>query len=303
MTPRQVRSPKSELDEFADASTSRLASAITDLARGVLSQGSTGYERAMRKLRAAIGETMALADLLGRRRVLLEMDAAGGDASFSSVLTPVPRVPFREAIEELLSREPRLAESAAEVADLYRERVSFAVARSADESVTQRVQDALAAMTKRGTTGATQTAVIEEIGEWTRGYAQTVYRTNLTTAYTAGRFRQAQEPVVARAMPAMERFSVRDAAVRRGRPEDGGENHLAAHGLVAGTRDPIWRTHAPPSGYACRCTVRLVSATELKRRGLMGANGRVERFEPRGLAAFRPHPHFGQRSPDALVYG
>ena len=96
--------------------------------------------------------------------------------------------------------------------------------------------------------------VIQQLGDFTRSYANTVYRTNLNTAYTAGRFQQAQEPGVRTVLPAMERWEIMDSAVRRGRPIDGPkggtkENHAAAHGLVAATTDPIWNRVASPSGY------------------------------------------------------
>jgi hypothetical protein len=279
-----VTTTETELDDLLDASTEDIRAALWALARAAVARRPR--DRALKGVQAAVGETLVIANLLGRRRVLLDMDA-----QFAAVMD-VPRVEFADAIASILSREPRLAESAEAVADMYAGRYSFAVARSIDEQLTARIQVAIASLIDRGEPAPKAAAVLAEIGEWTQSYADTVYRTNLSTAYTAGRFAQALEPDVVRALPALERYSVRDSAVRRGRREDGGENHLAAHGLVAAAADPIWKTHAPPSGYRCRCGVRMVSATELRRRGLLDPQGRVKRHEPPGLAAFRAHPNF-----------
>ncbi|MEJ2435867.1 MAG: phage minor head protein, partial [Pseudolabrys sp.] len=264
-----------------------------------------GRMNAMERVARTIGQTMTLADLFGRRRVWLEIDAApvGGQPEFVhfEASPVVPHVPFSEAYDDLLRREPRLAENAAEVANLYETKHAFALARSADKELTSAVERFIAKTVQSGKPAPAAAQIIADMGDWTRAYAGTVYRTNLNTAYTAGRFQQAQEPGVREILPAFERYSIHDSAVRQGRPRDGGENHLAASGLVADTRDAVWRRAAPPSGYGCRCGVRLVPRVELRRRGLLEGD-RVLRYEPPGFAAFAPHPNFGRNRPDFDVY-
>ena len=60
-------------------------------------------------------------------------------------------------------------------------------------------------------------------------------------------------------MPYLRYVSVRDG---RTRPE-----HAAWHGTVLPVRHPFWRTHHPPNGWHCRCTVVQLSENDLGRRG------------------------------------
>ncbi len=303
--PRPLRSSESELKEFSRRSTDQFAEAFIGMVRGIVGDTHKEYQAAFRKMTEVVGETMTIADLYGRRRVWLEADAAVARAQPEELFAATPLLPsvtFEDAFDSIVSREPRLAMDADLVAQIYQERYGFALARSADAALTGRVQDFVASFVESGRGTPSIPDVIAGVGDFTRAYAQTVYRTNLTTAYTAGRFKQAQEPGVREVLPAMERWSIRDSGLRSGRPEDNGENHAAADGLVADTRDPIWRTHAPPSGYNCRCGVRMVPRPELRRRNLLEGS-RVLRFTPSGFQNFRAHERFGNRSPDALVYG
>ena len=304
--PRALRSPESELNEFAARSTTSFQRHFTGLVSGLVRDDRRRYERSFAGVAQVIGETMTMSDLFGRRRLFLEFDAAVAnlppeDRQFAA--SPiVPRVPFEAAFESIVSREPRLAQSAEAVARIYQERHGFALAKSADEALTGRIQEFVSSFVDVGKPIPSAATIIAGVGDFARSYADTVYRTNLTTAYTAGRFRQAQEEGVRQILPAMERYAVRDSALRSGRPRDNGENHKAAHGLVADTRDPIWATHAPPSGYRCRRGVRMVSRPELKRRNPLEGT-RVIRFTPPGFASFRAHPNFGARNPASLIYG
>jgi SPP1 gp7 family putative phage head morphogenesis protein len=87
---------------------------------------------------------------------------------------------------------------------------------------------------------------------------QTLYRTNLQTAYMAGRQRQF-DAEAARA-PYVQYLAVMDS---RTRPE-----HAALHGKVFRLDDPAWDIVAPPNGFNCRCRMRNFSERELRNRGL-----------------------------------
>jgi len=301
-------SVKPALDEFQDLShqgVGEFSAAILRFASAVVRGDSVAEGRALRGLTRLSGETMALADLLGRRRLFLEVDASGSsdflavDTSPSTTITrvpvAVPAVPFQEALEDLVTREPRLATSAEAVAELYRTRHAFAMARSAEIEVTKRVKEAFDRLVKRGKSATTIENMIEELGPFSRSYAQTVYRTNLNTAFTAGRFRQVlEDPAVEFAVPAFEFQAVLDSDVR--------ETHAAAHGLVAGVGDSIWGRFAPPLDYQCRCSVRMVDRFELRRRNLLDEKNRVRRLLPSGFSRARPGVNFGVR-PDRRIYG
>lgn len=87
---------------------------------------------------------------------------------------------------------------------------------------------------------------------------QTIYRTNLQTAYMAGRHRQALEQ--AGRAPFAQYLAVRDS---RTRPA-----HAAMHGKVFRIDSPEWSVISPPNGYNCRCRARYMSQEELDERGL-----------------------------------
>jgi len=290
-----------ELDRFLARKASLFAQALLNVV--VMSKKGPYPEReALEDLARLIGHTMILADLHGRKRALMEVDAAKRrGASFTGLpdTTPiVPGVEFDEAVDRLLDVEPRLAASAQEVSRLYNAERVFAMARSASLKVTERVQHETAKLISEGKSwGEVENAILDigrsaamgDVRDWTRAYAATVYQTNANTAYSTGRFQQAMDPDVQEVMPAVELMGIRDAQTR--------PNHAAAHGLVAAARDPIWRRFSAPLGFNCRCGVRLVSKYELARRGLI-QGGSVTPYYPPNFAAAYPDPGFGTRTID-----
>jgi len=92
---------------------------------------------------------------------------------------------------------------------------------------------------------------------------QTIYRTNLQTAYMAGRHTQALSQIDR--APWAQYLAVRDS---RTRPA-----HAALHGKVFRLDSPEWAVIAPTNGYNCRCRARYLSDRELARRNLAPAEG------------------------------
>lgn len=291
------------LDELLDLTAAPVTAALRDIARAELARDPVARDAAVTRLARLLRQTLILSDLLGRSFTLAEADAAvAAPSPFADELAPlVPAVEFEQAIRDILTREPRLARSAEEVARSYSEERSFALARSAELTLTKRVQEVVAETARTGGGSAAAETVIAGLGGWTRAYGETVYRTNLATAYTAGRWREAASPGVSRVMSAFEVSTAGDADVRDGRNDP--ENHAAADGLIAGTTDPVWDRASPPYGYRCRCSLRLVSRYELEELGLLRPDGSVIARFPPSFGAFRPHPNFGRRRPDVAVYG
>ncbi len=272
MATRTLR-PVDELLRLSDNSTEPVERAIFRLADAKLSLDPERIRRATVSLADLLRQTGALADLLGRKRAFLELDAAEGKAPpikrgnpalgerlFSYARTPtVPNVPFTEAFNDIVTREPRLARSADLVSEVYSRERGFALARSADIQITEAIQRVVQRGITRGRLpGLSLEEAIRQIGRapllrdmkpFTQAYSQTVFRTNLATAHSAGRFRESQKEAIKTTMPAFEYQAVRDVDVRRGRKEDGGENHLALDGLIAATNSQIWQRYAPPNGY------------------------------------------------------
>lgn len=293
----RLKSAVDELSQLADNSVVSFTKALRRVIRSQLT--GTDRQEALAHLGVVFSESMTLADLLGRRRLMLELRATGeGDSGLPPLLfgqTPiVPKLTFLEAVRDLTSRAPLKGFNWRQVAELYQTTQAFAMARSADVALTESVQRTIERFLRRGIQLRNAEKIIAEMGGFTTSYAEVVYRTNLSTAYSAGRFDQASRPEVAAVIGAFEYVTAGDSDVRRSRPEDNRENHLAAHGFIAATTDAIWDTTAPPSGYSCRCSLRMVPRDELKRRGLVDNSGRITRFVPSGFATYQRHPAFAR---------
>ena len=85
-----------------------------------------------------------------------------------------------------------------------------------------------------------------------------IFDTNMRTAYARGHWESIERN--AAAMPWLRYVATLDD---RTRPQ-----HRAWHGVVLRYDDPFWRTHYPPNGWNCRCTVLQYSDADLRRRGL-----------------------------------
>ena len=296
---------KSSIDELADLQA-RTAISFSDrllqLASALVVDrhpSAIAKERALARLSRLIGETMALSDLMGRRRLILEAEAvrARQPVSTRAVFSETPVVPhveFDEAVADMVSRRPELAKSAEKVAEVY-ERHGFALAQAAELSIVKRIQEFIAKALREGRTVPKAAETIAGIGDFTQAYAETVYRTNVATAYTAGRFQQAADPDIAEVIGAFEFNAVLDADTR--------PNHAAAHGLLASQNDPIWATYSPPLGFQCRCDLRLVDRFELRERNLLDTAGRTLRILPGTFSSAYPDPGFGHGRPDRRIYG
>ncbi len=104
----------------------------------------------------------------------------------------------------------------------------------------------------------------------------TIFRTNIQSAYAAGRYQQQMRNVADR--PYWEYNAVMD---NRTRP-----THAALNGRVFRWDDPIWQTIYPPNGYNCRCWVRALTEAQMKNHPL-GAESSDDRLvtvqQPYGL--------------------
>lgn len=85
-----------------------------------------------------------------------------------------------------------------------------------------------------------------------------IYETNLRTAYQAGRYQQMQQVTETRPYWLYKHNDL---------VETPREQHLAWDGMVLRHDDPFWDTHYPPNGWGCRCSVRTLAESDLKRLG------------------------------------
>ncbi len=101
---------------------------------------------------------------------------------------------------------------------------------------------------------------------------ETIYRTNMQSAYQAGRYQQMQSATVKRLRPYWRYVAVMDNVTR---PE-----HAAMNGKVYPADHEIWGKWYPPNGFNCRCYVETVSARELQRYGWQIEENPVLGIEP-----------------------
>lgn len=89
-----------------------------------------------------------------------------------------------------------------------------------------------------------------------RGWRTSViYNTNLRTAYQAGHYKQMTDEYVAKRRPFWRYTAVMDGRTR--------PLHRSWHNRVLPIDSPWWKTHYPPNGWGCRCTVVSHSKAEL----------------------------------------
>lgn len=282
----------------------RFAAVIQDLLAAEVAKDRTAARRAEAELEDILRTTMGMAEILGARLMLQQaakvmareqMAADRGRLVAFADQPLVPAITFEEALEDLVTRTPVTIRNSAErtaqrISELYSEGRNLAFVRATTDTVTQTARDYLQKAFQSGLSAGDAAkgladavaAVRENTVAWSRAYASTVFRTNVNTAVTAGRFRQAQDPDIRAVIPAFRFDAVGDA--------DSRDNHDAADGIILRTDNPEWRRIAPPLGYNCRCQVTLMSVPELRRMGRIGPDGQV--IESRVPSNAFPDPGF-----------
>lgn len=295
-----MRTAQREVETLWNRGTEVFTRILVAIGRAEVREDSEGVEEQTERLGTLISDTMILSDLHGRRRTLLEADRlpAPDPEDEGKILFRtqpiVPAVGFAEAALDLLLREPRLTRGYKEVQKAYSRSHVFALAKKASAETVEAVRRYLAQTADKDTGERKAGKAIARLGKWSEAYGRMVYRTNMTTSYTAGRFQEALDEDVAQVMGAFQYVSVRDVDTR--------ENHEAAHGLIAPTMHSIWDTYAPPMGYNCRCSLRMISRMELKRKGLLGKSGVVKISKPATFGKAHPDNGFGGGRPDFKFY-
>lgn len=279
-----------ELDRFLDKSAGIFAEALLNIVRAYYGTGQS-IPQARKDLAEKIRDTMILADLNGRKRLWMEYDHVKGHlARFGDLpdSTPIaPTLTFSEAVQDLITREPRLAQSAAEVSRMYSLEHTFAMARAAELNITERAQKAIEAFLGNNTPVEALSKTIQEIGPFSQAYADTVYRTNVSTAYNGGRMAQAQDPELADIIVGFRYEGINDSRTRH--------NHSIGFGTIAATDDPLWSRYKPPNGYNCRCGLEFVSRFEAERLGLW-QDGKLKPRYSAPPSQLTPDPGFKSES-------
>ena len=112
----------------------------------------------------------------------------------------------------------------------------------------------------------------------------TIFRTNIQTAYQAGRFDQMKRTAANR--PYWQYEAVGD---KRTRP-----THWALHGKIFPSDHEFWDTFYPPNGFNCRCTVITLSERQAKGKT-------IEKYNPYGTLIEPIDPRTGGKMPARLL--
>lgn len=102
-------------------------------------------------------------------------------------------------------------------------------------------------------------------------YLDTVVRTNVATAYGAGRWQAMEDPQVKALRPYRQFWTAGDQRVRPG--------HRSLHGLVFAADSELASRYAPPLSFNCRCSQTTLSQRQLEARGLVVTSDRVAGIE------------------------
>lgn len=138
---------------------------------------------------------------------------------------------------------------------------AFYVTGLAKHDLVQLVSDGLEEALKSGETlpqfKERIMAAIQTQG-WHDYRIENIFRTNLQTAYAAGRYKKMQAVKASR--PYWQYLAVMDKRVRPA--------HAMLHGKVYPADHEFWAANYPPNGFRCRCCVRTLSARQVEKQGL-----------------------------------
>ncbi|MCI8503660.1 MAG: minor capsid protein [Hungatella sp.] len=90
--------------------------------------------------------------------------------------------------------------------------------------------------------------------------SDTIFRTNMQTAFNAGHYKSMTDPVTKKLRPYWQYRTAGDSDVR--------ESHAAMEGKVFRADDPVWDIWYPPNGFRCRCGVVSLTKSQVERKGL-----------------------------------
>jgi SPP1 gp7 family putative phage head morphogenesis protein len=113
-----------------------------------------------------------------------------------------------------------------------------------------------------------------------------IFRTNIQTAYSVGRYKQMQE--VRETRPYWQYSAVNDSRTR--------PTHAALNGKIFPADSPFWDIWYPPNGFRCRCGVVTLSADNVRDEKL-----RVEKDDPTGKLIEPRDPVTGNKMPARLL--
>lgn len=124
------------------------------------------------------------------------------------------------------------------------------------------IRQVLSAVTDTLESGATfedfQMRIKKDGIEFSNGHLDNVFRTNLSIAYSHGRW--AQQQSTKDRLPYLKYSAIPDSRVR--------PRHLALNNVIRHIDDPFWDRNYPPLGFRCRCGCTAISEKAALRQGI-----------------------------------
>ena len=195
-----------------------------------------------------MAEMLTKSFLMGLDRSTRKMEFAEPTAE------EIETLPYAEAVEYLRKRDVLNKVDYDKLSAQLKFR-AFTASRISDGALLKRINVELIKNIEAGNglkdfLGMTKTDVLSKVGLGSAGgwYWETVYRTNVQTAYNAGRMMgyEQDKPL------ALELVVIDDA-----RTTDYCRQY-AGKGFILPYDDPFWKTHIPPFHFNCRTTVRAI---------------------------------------------
>jgi SPP1 gp7 family putative phage head morphogenesis protein len=179
---------------------------------------------------------------------------------------PIPPDPdkFTEAVNAFRRRVPMPADEWDLLTQAEREH-AFKVAGVAQADLAQEVHDALERAIRDGTTlDDFKREMGDRLAEAWGGddpvRMETVFRTNVLSAYNAGRHEVFSAPAVRRARPYLRFDAVGDSRTS--------EICEELDGKILPADDPFWKKHTPPLHFNCRSILVALSPEEAEEEGI-----------------------------------
>lgn len=171
---------------------------------------------------------------------------------------------FEQAVDWFTDQVPVTDEMFKKMRGKYRRR-AFHIAGVNDlEVVTQAWEAVSDALAKGETLADFKTRLGDELQDaWgeDNGYRlDTIFRTNVQSAYNAGRYRQQTDPAVLSLRPYWKFSTVLDTRTST--------YCTGCQGVILPASDPWWETHQPPLHFNCRSTLISLTEAQAVQRGI-----------------------------------
>lgn len=195
----------------------------------------------------------------GREAKLVKLDRGASEAFLD--------LPWEDALAAFRERVPTRDNELERLLDAYVQR-SEEARQLALEQVQKYVKDSLESHIRDGGSFRDFAQDIDD-GKVSLGitaddpsYLKMVFRTNVQSAYGAGRFRAITDPDVIEERPYVQYRTVGDARVR---PE-----HAVLDRTIYDANSELWHRIAPPNSFNCRCSMVSLSKDEVGNQRVLG---------------------------------